>query len=246
MYQKFYRRVFNARLTPLEAENLSWWLGMIADFTPRVARARPSRANWLIYTDADTGPDMLCALLFRGDCDRPSLDTLAADRADVPRCYLFRHTALIFGLELLALVSFFELKAPFLRGSCCWVYLHNNNCLAALTRGDSNTEAIAVFVARFWSLAQRYDICVWFSRVRSALNPADLPTRGRKMTFRPRVSCSLSSLRTLFRFFRDELRKVAPRPRVAKKQLKKPITCRGDKAKNLLNTLSFGEGETVS
>ena len=34
LYQKFYRRVFNARLTPLEAVNLSWWLGVIADFTP--------------------------------------------------------------------------------------------------------------------------------------------------------------------------------------------------------------------
>ena len=191
-----------------------------------MARVRPSRANWLIYTDAATDPAMLRALLFRGDCDRPSLHTLATARADVPWCYLFRHTALVFGLELLALVSFFELRAPFLRSSCCWVYLDNNNCLAALTRGDSNTEAIAVLVARFWSKAQRYDICVWFSRVLSALNPADLPTRGRVLSFRPRISCSLSSLGTLFRFCRAELRKTAPKPRAVRKQLEKQITFR--------------------
>ena len=39
------------------------------------------------------------------------MDTLATARVDVPWIYLFRHTALIFGLELLALVAFFELKA---------------------------------------------------------------------------------------------------------------------------------------
>ena len=121
MYQKFYRRVYNARLKPLESENLTWRIGPIADYTPRVARIRSSRADWLVYTDASTGPARLCALLFRGDRVRPSLDTLATAKADAPRCLLFRHRALIFGLDLLALAAFFELKAPLISGSRCWV-----------------------------------------------------------------------------------------------------------------------------
>ena len=37
LYQKFYRRVYNARLSQLERGNLSWWLAAIADFAPRLA-----------------------------------------------------------------------------------------------------------------------------------------------------------------------------------------------------------------
>ena len=157
------------------------------------------------------------------------MDTLATARVDVPWMYLFRHTALIFGIGLLALVAFFELNAPSLRGTCCWVYLDNNNCLAALTRGDPIAEAVAILVARFWKLAQRYDICVWFSRVRSALNPSELPTRGRKLPFRPRSSCPIASLRQLYRRCRAAIRKIAPRPRAVKKTRANQITFRRKK-----------------
>ena len=199
---------------------------MIADFTPRLAKVRPARADWLIYTDAATDPAKLCALVFRGDRTYPVLDTLATAKVDTPWIYLFRHTALIFGLELLALVAFFELRAPFLRGSCCWIYLDNNNCLAALTRGDSNTDAIAVLVAHFWSIVQRFDICIWFSRVRSKLNPADLPTRRKALPFKAKHSFSLSSTRQLFHLRRKNLAKIAPKPRKTFRS-RKPIAFRG-------------------
>ena len=114
------------------------------------------------------------------------MHTACASRAPAIWSYFFRNTALIYGLELLALVLFFEDHAAFLKGPCCWVYLDNNNCLASLVRGDSNTGIIAILVARFWQFLQRFDICVWFSRVHSDLNPADLPTRGKKLPFRPR------------------------------------------------------------
>ena len=77
--------------------------------------------------------------------------------------YLFRFTNLIYGLELLALFLFLEESAAILQGSCCWVYIDNNKCLAALIRGDSNTDIIAVLVARFWRTVQRHDICVLVS-----------------------------------------------------------------------------------
>ena len=62
--------------------------------------------------------------------------------------YLFRRTNLIYGLELIALVLFFDDWAPPLRISCCWACLDSNNCPAALVRGDSNTEVIALLVDR--------------------------------------------------------------------------------------------------
>ena len=92
-------------------------------------------ADWLIYTDADPTPPRLRALLFRANSPHPDIRALCSASVHVARPYLFRRTNLIFGLELLALVLFFEDWAPFLRGRWCWVYVDNNDCLAALTRG---------------------------------------------------------------------------------------------------------------
>lgn len=126
--------------------------------------SRSETDDWIVYTDAATGPPSLCALLFDGKAKSSQLRTECSDRAPVTWSYLFRKTALIVGLELIALLAYFEDFAPSLRGKSCWVYLDNNNCLDALVRGDSNTDVIAVLVARFWQLAQRYDICLVFAR----------------------------------------------------------------------------------
>ena len=79
-----------------------------------------------------------------------------------------------------------------LGGTCFWIYLDNNNRLEAIVRGGSNTGIIAILVARFWHMVHRFDICAWFSRVRSDLNPADLPTRGEKLPFCPRFRAGFS------------------------------------------------------
>ena len=67
--------------------------------------------------------------------------------------------------------------APCLRGSAFWIYLGRNNSLASLLRGDSNTEIIAVLVARFWQMAQSYDICPMF--------PPGSARRLTQLTFQP-------------------------------------------------------------
>ena len=53
---KLQRRVYNDRLSALERDTLLWLHGVIAEFTPRLAIPLPSRADWLIYTDAASGP----------------------------------------------------------------------------------------------------------------------------------------------------------------------------------------------
>ena len=165
---KLNRRVYNARLSAGERLVSTWWARAIADFTPRLAIPRPSRPDWLIYTDAATDPPSLFALLFEGRRASPRLrDLCASTRAPVTWPYLSRRTSLIYGLELLPLVLFMEAWAPFLQGISCWIYLDNNNCLSALVRVDSDTDVIAVLVARLWHLAQIRNICVWFSRARS-------------------------------------------------------------------------------
>ena len=116
-YTKLHRLVYNALLSSLESSTMSRRLRIIAEFARRLSVPRPSRADWLIYTDAATEPATLRALLFRGDSDTPSLDACCSQRTAVTWDYLFRTTSLIYGLELLALVAFCEDHAPRLRAA---------------------------------------------------------------------------------------------------------------------------------
>ena len=110
---KLNRLVYNARLPSWGRSVFTWWDRVIADFAPRPAIPRPRRPDWLIYTDDATDPPALRALLFEGRCSSPQLRILrASDRAPVTWPQLFRSTALIFGLELSALVLVMEYWAP--------------------------------------------------------------------------------------------------------------------------------------
>ena len=148
---------------------------------------------------------MLCAQLFRGT--GPILlaqGRSAAAPATWP--YFLRRANYIFGLEILALVAFFEGHAPFFfQGASCWIYLRSNNCLAAIVRGDSITELVAILVARFWLLVQGFNISVWFPHARPKLNPAELPTRGESLPPRANVRTALKSLKNLYSLCRTQL-----------------------------------------
>ena len=220
LYLKLHRRVYCAKLSAQEKLLFSWWKQIVEEFRPRIAIPRPIRPHWILYTDAATSTRLLCAVLFHGDSSTPRIKVCCDSAAPIPWVHLFRHTALIYGLELLALVAFFEDWAPRLSGSCIWVYLDSNNCLAALVRGDSNTAVIAVLVARFWKIVQRHNICVWFSRVNSKLNPADRPTRNKILPYNTSRHTSFKSLRPLFAYCRTQLHLLPPaqhRPRPAKR-----------------------------
>ena len=117
--------------------------------------------------------------------------------------YLFRSTCLIFGLELLALVAFLEESAASLTGCAIWFYMDSNNSPSAMTRGDSNTAVIAVWVSRAWELIQRHHIRAWFSRVPSKLNPADLPTRGKRLPLGSHTKGGFSFFPALYRLCRQ-------------------------------------------
>ena len=157
-----------------------------------------------------------CSVLscFTGCRSSPDLNTACAARSPAIWSYIFHNDALIYGLELLALVIFFEDHADSLMGDFCWIYLDNNKCLVSLVRGDSNAGIIATLVARFWQLAQRCDICARFSRVRSDLIPSDLPTRGKKLPLHPRYRAGFSSFRPLSARCRAALSALSDPPRI--------------------------------
>ena len=74
--RKMRRRIYTDVLPAYEKSILEWRASIAAEFTPRRARPRPLRPDWLIYTDAATTPAWICALLFYGS--RSSLTSIPA------------------------------------------------------------------------------------------------------------------------------------------------------------------------
>ena len=181
-YQKQYRRVYNAALSAEERSVFSRRCEIITSFTPSICRPLSRKFDWPLYTDAATNPPCSCALLFNPWKASISLDSQLAAFVR-PWTHLFKLTCLIFGLDLLALAAFVEDFGPWLAGKSIWIYMGNNICLSAMTRGESNTEAIAILVGRIWGALQRYRASAWFSRVPPKQNPPDLPTRGETPPF---------------------------------------------------------------
>ena len=130
--------------------------------------------------------------------------------------YHFRSTCLISGLEFPAYVAFLEDEAVGLAACSILFYMGVDNSQSAMTRGDSNTAAISDSVARAVELIQRYHIMDCFSMVPSKLNPADSPTRGKALPFRPARRRGFSSLPKLYRACRDAVR---TQPRRAKSRV---------------------------
>ena len=56
----------------------------------------------------------------------------------------------------------------------------NDNALAELIRGDSDTWAIAAMAATFWAVLRKSGVDLWLGRVISKLHIEDRPARPRE------------------------------------------------------------------
>ena len=117
-------------------------------------------------------------------------------------------------------------SAAIIKDSRCCVYIDNRDFLADLIRGDSGADIVAVLVAHFWKLATRRDICVWFARAMSRMNPANLPTSVGELASHARFSIGFPSLVGLFAFCRFQLRHLE-----ASRRLRPLLTIREVKKK---------------
>ena len=147
LYQKLYRRVYSAALSAEERDVSQWRNEAIISPTPRFFRPISLKYDWLLYTDAAASPPCIGDLLFIPTQASISLGTRRVAFVR-PRAHLFKQTCIIFGLELLALNAFVDDHGPRLHWKPIWINMENNNSPSAMTRGDSNTEAIAILVGR--------------------------------------------------------------------------------------------------
>ena len=65
-----------------------------------------------------------------------------------------------------------------LRGKNVLLFIDNNAVLCSITRAASRVEVADGYVSALWWLIAFLDIRIWFERVTSGDNPADLPSRG--------------------------------------------------------------------
>ena len=227
LYQILHRRVYNARLSAAESAVFSWWERAIRSLTPRVCRPCSHSCDWIVYTDSATSPPHICALCFHGKSETPRLSAELSMEVDPSWVYHFRPTCLIFGLELIALVSFLDDAAEKLVGCSIWFYMDSNNSRSAVTRGDSNTATIAVLASRAWEIIRRFHIKALFSRVPSKLNPSDLPTRGKRLPFISAMNCRFRSLPAQLRLCRSALRTGCQPARIRVSRMDKPYPPKG-------------------
>ena len=211
---------------PADLAILSRWRSLLFTMGARYLTPRTRLSRWVAYTAAAASSSILCALLFDPAANSPTIHTSRISRRPVVWGYLFRLTARIIGLELLAIAAFIEESPPRRPNSCLWLYVDNNNALEASARGGSPTDIAALLVARIWETLTRFNIRDWFPRVHSTPNPADLPTR-RKIPPYPTIrSRSFTHLSMLFSSSRRALRLISPSitgPGTNVKQARKPL-----------------------
>ena len=72
--------------------------------------------------------------------------------------------------------------------------MDNDTAPNALIRGDCSEAFLAAMVKASWKLAEELSLDIWVGRVGSKVNPADLPTRFRKLPFKPKLSTHFAGL----------------------------------------------------
>ena len=150
---------------------------------PRVISKRVRFPDFLLYTDAsfENGSGMLAGILFdlnnQPDNGERVIDTVISGPTTPQMIALFRQTSTIFGLELLALtMSLYQLRHK-LTYRPLIVFVDNYAVLGPIVKGRTAGQPAHSFISGMWMLAATLSISLWFERVPSALNIADLPTR---------------------------------------------------------------------
>ena len=122
----------------------------------------------------------------------------------------FNATSIIFGLELAAVVLAIFRARTRLQGKAVTVFIDNNAALAALINGDSTSIAAYYLIATFRYIVFAYDIAIWFDRVESARNIADLPTRNRSLPFPVGEIAYFPHIQEVLNFYQEKIARYIP------------------------------------
>ena len=148
-----------------------------------------------IYSDA-TGEGALASICFPPQSDL-ALPILLKGSSSGELDALAVSANAIFIFELFAMVaSVFQLR-DHLTGKRVILFVDNEAACAALTTGTSKVPGALLLVYALYAIAAEHDIALWTERVPTGVNPADLPSRHKELSFPTQPSVELASLTDL-------------------------------------------------
>ena len=148
-------------------------------------RNKTPRPDVVIYTDVATSTRIVAALVIDANSlsNTRNFDILWAETSDPTRGETFASAALIYGLEILAILAKLVASAAFLWGGDVTFYIDNSNCANALVSVCTKTTAVGRMVKLFWPQIQKIGISAWFELASSDLNTVDATTRWESAAF---------------------------------------------------------------
>ena len=183
LYAKLYSYPYYENLHGRTLDTIKWWAEALTLLPPRVVYDRVSQADFILYTDAsyENGSGMMASVLFAktgiNNSQKRVIDTTLISEASGPMIQMFNNTSTIFGLELMAVVLSLYFHRRKFTGKSIIVFIDNNAVLGALVRGQTSGMPAHAFISALWMIAHSHSVTVWFDRVPSGVNIADLPTR---------------------------------------------------------------------
>ena len=188
-FSPIYKKLYGIPYVPWILRRLSrifrLWEVSSSALPPRATGVDRDDIDFLIYTDAS----------YEARDDSGGLGSIVIDRFNfthlnnvgdtifesiAPESIIggFRHSSIIFGLELAAVCWAVLSMAERLRGTNLLIFIDNDGVLRCMTRAASRVGEADTFVAALWWLFAFLDVRVWCEGVTSADNAADLPSRG--------------------------------------------------------------------
>ena len=80
-------------------------------------------------------------------------------------------------IEMIGVVVAIETWAEYVRGNNIILFIDNNTALSACIKGYSKAADISAMAGNMWLAMAKFQVCVYFARVNTKLNPADAPSR---------------------------------------------------------------------
>ena len=128
------------------------------------------------------------------------LETLSSE-SPLALSGLFGNSIAIYGLERFALVAAFEVWHDRLADPQVAAYVDNDPASNGLVKGAAHFGPAHSFILRFWQLVYSRSIAVWFERVPSPLNLADLPTRHKELPLKVENTREFPQIDRLIEYF---------------------------------------------
>ena len=179
LYRKLNARFYSREITCPEAATLSRRRGAVRLATSRLTKARRAEAGRIIYTDAAAKTRIIASVVIDPLSLRmgKTVEATRSRRVGPHWARLFDATALIYGLEMVAIFAILFDPEADLSGRNITFYLASNNALASLLSNAAGPPAIAAMAQLIWFRIAALDMAVWPERPPPKKNIADLPTK---------------------------------------------------------------------